>query len=165
MTNIRLAAAEIARIASAVRAVDPDDDKLLADMIEAETDLHRLASQLLDMIEDDEAMVAALKAQDEARTARRKRMEERIGTSRRALVMLLEAAQLDKLMLPQATLSKRTLPPTVTVLDESAVPDAYSRFTKKPNVTAIKDAFVPGSVLPNWLGPVPARPSLTIRRN
>jgi len=164
MNNLHLAAAEIARVREAIQAAAPDDEQLLADMLEGETDLYVIAARLLDLIENDESLVAGLREQIDARARRRRRFDARIEASRHAITVLLDAAGLDRLALPEATLTRRMLPPTVEARDPEAVPDEYCKLVKKPDLPLIKTAFAVGA-LPNWLTFVPARPSLTIRRS
>ncbi len=137
-----------------------DDEQLRLDTLEGETDLFELARKLLDDIEADEGDKSALAEQMDARKARRDRCDARIKARREALAALMECAGLDKLPLAEATLSLRTMQPKLVVVDADALPDDLCTFTRKPNLTAIRDAEapVPGTALDN--GGV----SLTIRR-
>lgn len=144
---------------------DEDDDVLLADMLEAETDLHPMLEKLLGWIEQDEGSAASLKQQIDDRTERKRRFEARIATKRDAVMALLECAGLDKLTLPEATLSVRQLPAKLVVGDPAAVPDEYAVQVPKPDMAAMEEAFDPSDeALPNWLRVDPPKPSLTIRR-
>jgi hypothetical protein len=144
---------------------DEEDDVLLADMLEAETDLHPMLEKLLGWIEQDEGNVAALKLQIDERTERKRRYEARIAAKRDAVTALLDCAHLDKLTLPEATLSVRQLPAKLAVTDPAAVPDEFTVSVPRPNLDAIKAHFNPADpVLPNWLRLDPPKPSLTIRR-
>lgn len=137
-----------------------DDERLLLDMIEGETDAFELARKLLDQIEKEEGDKAALTEQMETRKVRRDRCEARIKARRDALAAIMECAGVDKLPLPEATLSLRKVGPKLVVTDAEALPDDLCTFTRKPNLSAIRDAEVPppGTALDN--GGV----SLTIRR-
>lgn len=137
-----------------------DDERLLLDTLEGETDLFELSRRLLNGIEADEGDAAALKEQMDARKARADRCKHRIEARRQALRALMECAQLDKLPLPEATITLRKLAPKAIVTDEAAVPDEFCTFTRRPNMAAIKDAATlpPGVSLDN--GGV----SLTVRR-
>lgn len=140
-----------------------DDEQLKLDTLEGETNLFELARTLLEGIEDDEGNVATIKEQIEQRRARQSAAEHRNEVRRNALKALLECAGLDKLTLPEATLSVRRVPPKPIVTDEAAVPDDFCMFTRKPDMTAIKagvefGAAVPGVSFDN------GGTSLTIRR-
>lgn len=143
---------------------DEDDDVLLADMLEAETDLHPMLEKLLGWIEQDEGAAAALKQQVEDRTERKRRFEARVATKREAITALLEIAGLDKLQLPEATLSIRRLPPKTLVADEQAIPDEYVRIKRVPDMAAIKAAVESGVAVPGTTMSNGGDLSLTIRR-
>jgi hypothetical protein len=144
---------------------DEEDDILLADMLESETDLHPMLEKLLWWIEQDEGNAAALKAQIDDRTERKRRFEARIAAKRDAVTALLDCAGLDKITLPEATLSVRQLPAKLAVTDPAAVPEEFTVSVPRPNLDAIKAHFNPADpVLPNWLRLDPPKPSLTIRR-
>lgn len=137
-----------------------DDERLLLDTLEGETDLFELSRRLLDGIERDEADVNALAEQIDARRARQARCKARVEARREAVGALMECAGVEKLTLPEATVSWRRAPPKLVVTDEAAVPDDLCTFTRKPNMAAIKAAAepVPGTSLDN--GGV----SITVRR-
>lgn len=136
------------------------DDRLLLDTLEGETDLFELTRKLLDGIESDEGDKAVLSEQMDVRKVRRDRCDVRIKARREAISALMECASLDKLTLPEATLSLRKISPKAVVTDPEVLPDELCTITRKPNLSAIRDAEVlpPGCVLDN--GGI----SLTIRR-
>lgn len=142
-----------------------EDERGWLDAIEGETDAFELIRKLLDRIEADEGDRTALTSQMEDRKARRDRADKRIAAQRDAIMAVLECAKLDKLTLPEATLSMRMTAAKLVVNDPSAVPDEYTVPNPKPSMDAIKSAFSPDDeTLPNWLRVEPARPSLTVRR-
>ena len=145
-------------------AVD-DDEQLWLDTIEGETDAFEMARKLLDAIETEQGQQAALTEQMDVRKVRRDRSKVREEQARLALCAIMECAKLDKLPLPEATLSLRTLPAKLAVNDPTAVPDEYTVPAPKPSMDLIKAAFSADTPsLPNWLRVEPERPSLTIRR-
>lgn len=137
-----------------------DDERLLLDTLEGETDLFELSKRLLDGIERDEGDVNALAVQIEDRRARQARAKARVEARREAIGALMECAGVDKLQLPEATVSWRRTAPKLIVTDEAAIPDALCTFTRKPNMAAIKAAAdpVPGTTLDN------GGTSITVRR-
>lgn len=140
-----------------------DDEDLKLDTLEGETDLFAITARLLDNIEQAEGDKAALVSQIADRSERKARVDKRIGAHRNAITALMEAAQIDKLALPEATLSMRKIAPKPIVTDEALVPDSLCRFTRKPDLLAIKalnnfDESIPGVTLDN------GGTSLTIRR-
>lgn len=146
-------------------AGDEEDERLLIDTIEGETDAFALVGKLLNGIEREEGDRTALTEQMEVRKARRDRCDKRIAVQRDAIMAVMDCAGLDKLPLPEATLTKRMTAAKLVVNDPAAVPQDYAVATWKPNMEAIKAAFTPGDPQnPNWLRTDDARPSLTIRR-
>lgn len=142
-----------------------DDERLLLDTLEGETDAFELVKRLLDGIERDEGDAAALTEQMASRKARRDRCEARIEARREAIMALMQCAKLDKLPLAEATVSLRTLPAKIVVNDPASVPEEYTKANPKPDLEKIKAAFSPANdTLPNWLRVEPARPSITVRR-
>jgi hypothetical protein len=161
--RIDISKSQIAGIATMMRDAFGEDEKLYLDTLEGETDLLEIARALLAEIEEDEGIEAALACQINDRQARRGRAAHRNVVRRNALAALLDCARLDKLVLPEATLSVRRVPPKPVVTDETAVPDGLCKLTRRPDMAAIKaevesGAAVPGVSLDN--GGV----SLTIRR-
>lgn len=141
-----------------------DDDQLLLDTLEGETDLYELVSHLLNGIERDEGDVKILAEQVADRSLRSKRAANRIKARREAIAALMEAAGLETLKLPEATVSWRMTAPKLAVNDSLAVPDEYTAIKRVPDKAAIDAAFAVDGELPNWLTVDPARPSIIVRR-
>lgn len=141
-----------------------DDERAWLDAIEGETDAFELVRKLLDAIEAEEGTAAILADQIDTRKTRIARCEARIKVQRDAIMAVMRCGGLEKLPLPEATLSLRTLAPKLVVNDTAAVPEEYTIPVPKPNLDAIKAAFPVDGPLPNWLRVEPERPSLTIRR-
>lgn len=137
-----------------------EDEKLRLDMMEGETDLFEIVKRMLDSMEQDEGDKAILAEQMDSRKVRRDRCDARIKARREAIAALMECAGLDKLPLPEATLSLRKLAPKAIVTDVDALPDDYVTFVRKPNLAAIKDA----EMLPEGCALDNGGTSLTIRR-
>jgi hypothetical protein len=142
-----------------------EDEQLKLDTLEGETNLFELARRILDGIESDEGDSAALAEQMEARKVRKDRCSARIKARRQALIDLMACAEIDKLPLPEATLSVRQTAAKLAVNEAAGVPDEYSIPVMKPSMDLIKAAFSTDTPdLPNWLRVEDPRPSLTVRR-
>ena len=78
------------------------------------------------------------------------------------MLRILQAAELKKVELPEATLSQRNSPPQlVGNVDPELLPDDLCRIKREPNKTAIKEALLKGDLVPGmYLSNSP--PSLTI---
>lgn len=123
-----------------------DDERAWLGLLEGETDLYEWVRRLLGRIEDDEGIGMALAEQISDRTLRKNRAGERIKAHRQAITALLECAKLDKLTLPEATVSVRDVAPKPIVVDEAAIPDEFCRTVKKPDMALIKAGMESGEV-------------------
>jgi hypothetical protein len=129
---------QVSAVAAMLRDELAEDERLYLDTLEGETDLYEWARRLLDQIERDEGMAKALVQQIEDRAARKGRAEERIKANRTAIMALLGCAKVDKLQLPEATLSLRRVAPKPIVTDETALPDDLCKVVRRPDMAAIK---------------------------
>ena len=146
--RIDLTKMQVGAVAAMLHDVLSDDERAYLDTLEGETDLFELVRKLLCQIEEDEGVQAALAEQISDRQARKSRAGERVRHNREAIMALIECAGLDKLTLPEATLSVRKVPPKAIVTDEAAVPDALCKIIRKPDLTAIKAEVEAGAVIP-----------------
>jgi hypothetical protein len=152
------------QVAAMVAMLPDDDEQLRADMLEGETDLYEMLSKILGWAEEDEGAIIALDAQMADRAERKKRAADRIANRRQMIAALMDIARLDKIVLPEATLSKRLGKPKLIVADDEAVPDEYQVTKKTPDKKAINEAFEDVPDLPNWLVREDGRDVLTVRR-
>lgn len=162
--NIVLKAQEIARIAGQLAAICEDDERLFSDMMEGETDLHKLITRLHEGIASDAGMVTGIKERKADLDTRQKRLEARIDAQKGAIVMLMQAGKQSKVELPEVTYSLRDGKPKLVVVDADAVPREYQREKLETDKALINEAFADAEVLPNWLTLEPAKPILTGRK-
>lgn len=140
-----------------------DDERAWLSTLEGETNLYEWVRILLGRIEDDEGVITALAAQMDDRKLRKDRAGKRIDANRQALMALLDCARLDKLALPEATISVRDVPPKPIVNDEAAIPEAFLRIKKSPDMAAIKTEMEAARAVPGVLLDNGSR-SITVRR-
>lgn len=141
-----------------------EDEDLRLDMIEAETDANSLFSAIVAQIIEADKSAMGLAAYERKFKERRTRMEHRIEKLRELGFKIMEAADIRKVELPEATLSIRNGTQQVVITDESRLPDKFVRVERSPRKTEIKDALksgeaIPGAELSN------GSPSLSIRMN
>ena len=129
---------KIQQVVDAIQAQYPDDDQLLADMVEGETDLYTIAGRLLEANEHDNGMLASLDSQIADRQSRKARFKLRVSSRRDAILDLMQVAKADKLELAEATISVRKVAPKLKVVQPDLVPDELCKFTRKPDMAAIK---------------------------
>lgn len=133
---------------------DRDTEPGFLDTLDGETDALDLADRLIAEIQNDEALIAALKAQEDAMHTRRARLENRAKAKRRVAVELLEALGVKKLERPRATLARSAARVRVDITDADAVPTQLhtTKTITAPDLAAIKRHLeagedVPGAVL------------------
>lgn len=146
--RIDLTRVQVEAVAAMLRDEMVDDEQLYLDTLEGETDLYELTRRLLNEIEEDKGREASLAEQINDRLARKARAAERVRARRNAITALLECAKLDKLSLPEATLSVRRVAPKPIVTDEAAVPEEYCKVIRKPDMAAIKAGVESGAAVP-----------------
>lgn len=141
-----------------------DDDRLVMDTLEGETDLFAMLSKLLAQVEDDEGAVASLKEQIEARRFRIASAEARVARGRAMIGKLMDFAQQDKIVLPEATLSRRVVAAKLEIANKDAVPRDLQREKLEPDTAKITEKYADADTLPNWLTRIPESKSITVRR-
>ncbi len=139
-----------------------EDDELRADTIEGETDAYRVLGKIVAIERDANSMVLAIGERAKELVARKDRYTRRKDAMRALLLRLLKAANLNKVSLPEATVSVGKGRAGVEIVDESLLPDNVVKLKREPDKTAIKAAFdagedVPGAVLRE------GQPSVTVR--
>lgn len=134
-----------------------DDDELMNDVLEGESDVMEKVSRLLQWMTLQEANAEALKAVEADFASRRARYSERVVWARTALSRFMDAVGLKKVERPEATVSIRDANPSVIYADDFDVeklPEAYVKTKKEADKKAIKEALeaekeVPGARLSN----------------
>ena len=139
-----------------------EDEILRADMIEGSTDFPAVIGRLLDAERNASAMSDAIKGRRDALAERAQRYDRHSDGLRAAMLKMMQAGDLKKMALPEATISVRAGSPRVIITDETMVPEDLCRVTVAPDKRLIKERIdagesVPGAVLSN------SEPSLAIR--
>jgi hypothetical protein len=139
-----------------------EDETLRLDSIEAETDAKTLLEQLVRKKAEADAYSVGIKSYQDELQVRRARMERRSEAAKELMFKIMEAADLLKIELAEATLAIRNGAPKVIITDETALPEQFVKVERTPKKSeiakALKDGVaVPGASLSN------AEPSLTVR--
>lgn len=139
-----------------------EDEQLRADCLEGELDIDKVLARLVRHEREAAAMAGACETQSQELEIRRDRFALRGNAFRAAMLNVMDAADLRKFELPQATISVRSGQPSVVIVDEAVLPENVIRIKREPDRKAIKDALtsgadVPGAALSN------GAPSLQIR--
>lgn len=139
-----------------------DDDILRADMLEAETDVHEFLRMLERRRQEAEHMTEAIAANMTALGERKARMWRREEAMRALMFKVMEAADLRKVELPEATISVRNGAEKLVINDEASVPHEYCSVKYTPHKAWIKELLKAGKTF-NWAALVQGEPSVSIR--
>lgn len=140
-----------------------EDDEAWLATLESETDFNEILATIVRRIEDTKALVIGTKDRFEELKSRKDRFEHRVETLRNLAFKIMQAADLAKVELPEATLSLRAgTQQLVGEADPAALPDSLCKISRAPDRTAIKDALKTGKEVPGFsLSNSP--PTLSIR--
>lgn len=145
-------------------ALEPDlDEVTLADTLEGLTDLNEVLAAIIRTALFSEALAEGLKGHITALQGRLERMNERNVERRRIVRDAMAEADIKKVTAPDFTLSIRAGSPSVVVVEERLVPEAYweprqPRLNKAVVLADLKQGVeVPGALLSN------PEPVLTVR--
>lgn len=125
-----------------------DDETLRADTFEGATDLHDILTMLVEQTLDAVVMIRAIKARKMDLADRQSRYERAEDARRALIVKLMQIAELRKVVLTEATLSLKTMPPSPMITDEDELPDEFVQLIRKPDLNAIKADIAIGHVPP-----------------
>ena len=140
---IKRTAAEILDI-----LVDDPDDQAFLDTLDGETDALDIADTLISRMMHADAMAEAIKAQEDALAARRKRYEARKDALRGIMLQLIDAMGVKKLERPAATISRRAGGTSCVITDEAQIPSQLCKAVTSPDKAAIKAQLMAGEVVP-----------------
>lgn len=139
-----------------------EDEQLRADMLEGETDFLPTMSKLVRLRALRIAEANGLADYIDELSQRKARKAREADAIKETMLGLMNAADLDKLQLPEATLSVTKPRASVDVTDPDALPQGYFLAERKPIKTAIKDALEAGQAVPG-AAIVYGTPGLTVR--
>lgn len=125
-----------------------EDETLRADTLEGATDINAVLSKLVQEREAAYGMAEGIKVPVDDLRQRKARMERRGDGYGEAIEKIMNAAGLNKVTLPNATLSITNSAPPVTISDEAAIPDRFIRTKREIDKTAINAAVKAGEEIP-----------------
>jgi len=125
-----------------------EDDDLRADVLEGETDLHSLIKRLVTIRQDATAMATAVKSIKQDNAERQYRFERKADGANALMKSLMLAADVDKVTLPEATVSI-TKPRTKCVVDDvNELPQGFYQVERKALTSEIKAELEAGRDVP-----------------
>lgn len=125
-----------------------EDGQLRADVLEGETDAHRIASKLVRIAKEREALANGIGAYINELHDRKRRELQGADGARTLLKSLMDAAGVDRLTLPEATVSITKPRVVVETTDLDAIPQGYAKFEKRADKAALKTALEAGEDVP-----------------
>jgi hypothetical protein len=124
--NLEFSAITYRTMRDRIRAQDPQiDEQTLADTVEGLTDLHEIVQAIIRSALSDEALVLELKCRISDMQGRLDRLQDRASKRRQIAKDVMVELDLKKLNAPDFTASIREGIPSLTVIDEDAVPSIY----------------------------------------
>jgi Siphovirus Gp157 len=124
--NLEFAAIHYRSIRDRLRTEDPQiDEQTLADTVEGLTDLHEILAAIVRAALADQALATGLEGRIAEMQARLNRLQERASKRRQIAKDVMVELDLKKLAAPDFTASVREGTPSLTVIDEAAVPKIY----------------------------------------
>ena len=141
-----------------IRETIGDDDELLQDMIEGETDLLPVLQKAADQIDEDQILIDGINARISDLETRKAQTQARIERIRAMIEQAVMLSGEKAFRLPSMTISLRQVPRKPIVTDEALIPASFwqapkpqpPKLDKKLLADALKDgAGVPGAELDN----------------
>jgi hypothetical protein len=126
MNKLDFARAAYRAVRDRLRAEDPDlAEETLADTLEGLTDLHEIIAAIMRSALVDEALASGLKQRIEDMQRRLERFSDRASKRRQIARDVMLDAGIKKITAPDLTVSIRPGSPSLTVIDEKAIPETY----------------------------------------
>lgn len=139
--------AEIATLRALLPELD-EDDVLRLDMLQGETTLDAVMNSLLDLRMEASMQIAGIKERQDALKLRKERLEFRNERMTELMRVIMQAGDLKKLPLAEATLSIVAGRSSVGIEDVEALPQGYVKVVKTADKAAISAAFKNGETIP-----------------
>lgn len=125
-----------------------EDESLRADILDAETDFNRLVERLTSRLLDALEMAAGAKARKQEVGERQSRFERQAEGFRGLIKGLMQFADMQKVVLPEATVSITKPRTKVNIIDVNDLPQGFYAVERKPKSAEIKAALDAGEQVP-----------------
>jgi len=143
--------AEAAKVLLAnIKDIVADDPEALHDAIEGETGLIEAIGEAVTRIIEIKALDEALGARAKRISERRARLDAQAERLRTAIVVAMGDVDIKKIELPEATISRKAVPPKCIVTDEAALPSRFlvEKVSVTPDKKALLEALKAGEAVP-----------------
>lgn len=125
-----------------------EDTELRLGAIEGETDAHRIIERALNERQEAESLAGACHTRKTELQARQSRFERKADAMKELIRSVMKAAQLPKLVLPEATITLTKGRQSVCIEDLDSIPQGYFHLKKEADKTAIREAMESGEQIP-----------------
>lgn len=125
-----------------------EDEELRQHVLASGTDFHAALTVYLEEMRAAETLCEGIQSRMRTLSERKTRLERKSDAMRALMQKLIEHANEQKVTLPEATISLRTIPPKVIIEDEAQIPDLYMILTKTPDKRLIHSSLKDGEVIP-----------------
>lgn len=126
-----------------------DDVEVIRDTIEGEIDLKELIAAAAEQNVIDASSVTAVEELISKLRDRKDRIEKRIAMRRVAILTAMQSGEILKLETPAGTISRKDVPRSALILEESEIPSDYWKPQEpKLDKKAVLDALKAGTVVP-----------------
>lgn len=150
--NKQIKVAEIRAIRESIMLAFPDlaeDAQAVSDTMEGETDFVELVAAAVEGEAEAKAAAEAVKSRIAELTERKNRWERKAEAEREFALRVMDAAGVQKLTLPEATISIRAQAPSLIISDEQAAISAGFHKSKiELDRAALKSALQGGAQFP-----------------
>lgn len=131
-----------------------DDPECLLNTLEGITDTNEQIAALLRSALTEQALAKGIDEYVHKLSDRKLDLLERANRKRKIALHYMTDLNIRKVTAPDMTATVKRVPPSVVIINDEIIPDAYMRIKREPNKTAIKDALdngdkVPGCTLSN----------------
>ncbi len=125
-----------------------EDESLRADVLDAETDFHKLIDSLVKRKLDARERATGAKARKQEVGERQSRFERQEAGFDTLIKSLMQFADMQKVVLPEATVSITKPRTKVSILDVNELPQGFYAVERKPKSAEIKTALEAGEKVP-----------------
>ena len=139
-----------------------DDEELRITALEGETDLHSVMSRLVRFSKERQAEAKGIDGYIEELAERKARKVKAADGAREIMRSLMQTGGIDKLALPEATISLTKPRANVDILDPDVLPQGYFKTVRQADKDAIKKSLLAGEAIPG-AALVHGTPSITVR--
>lgn len=139
-----------------------DDEQLLLDTLEGETNLFEIVSALVRLKGETDVQCTGLTKWVDELSERKARFLRKSDAFKKLIQTLMDAAGVDKMTLDEATVFKTKGSMKVVVKDVQSLPQGFYRIERKAETAEIKKTLESGEDVPGAYLELGA-PSLTIR--